>query len=180
MIKVKFPKEQVAIFNSMGTKVNTGDAQLATETLTMANIIESDSFKHEILEAIERGKGEDWVYDGEDEHCVETFDPDDSLSEVIMVLKKYLSGIVPPNYADSVSSPAVGSCRRLSHDERTWNMQQWLFSHGAMFVGHKVFDNRGVITKIDWGNPDYLITIQPVELSHNLGNGCGCSVTIRF
>ncbi len=55
----------------------------------IADVIGSASFQKAIKEAIEYGKGIDWGYDGEDEFAFDTFDSDESLQEVIRVLKEH-------------------------------------------------------------------------------------------
>jgi hypothetical protein len=57
--------------------------------LNIADVIGSASFQKAIKDAIEYGKGTDWGYDGEDEFCYDTFDSDESLQEVIRVLKEH-------------------------------------------------------------------------------------------
>jgi hypothetical protein len=57
--------------------------------LGIADVIGSASFQKAIKDAIEYGKGTDWGYDGEDEFTFDTFDSDESLQEVIRVLKEH-------------------------------------------------------------------------------------------
>lgn len=57
--------------------------------LNIADVIRSASFQKSIKDAIEYGKGVDYGYDGKDEFAYDTFDSDESLQEVIRVLKKH-------------------------------------------------------------------------------------------
>ena len=57
--------------------------------LNIADVIGSALFQKAIKDAIEYGKGIDWGYDGEDEYAFDTFDSDESLQEVIRVLKEH-------------------------------------------------------------------------------------------
>lgn len=66
------------------TKLTAGD-----KALNIADVIGSASFQKAIKDAIEYGKGKDWVYDGEDEYSFDTFDSGESLQEVIRVLKEH-------------------------------------------------------------------------------------------
>ena len=61
---------------------------MKNETKNIADVIESASFQKAIKDAIEYGKGLDYGYNGEDEFAYDTFDSDESLQEVIRVLKE--------------------------------------------------------------------------------------------
>jgi hypothetical protein len=56
----------------------------------LRGIIEGDSFKKAIKDAIEYGKGTDWGYNGVEEYEFDIFDLDLSLHEVIRVIKEHL------------------------------------------------------------------------------------------
>ena len=58
---------------------------------TIADVIESDSFQKAIRDAIECGEHRDWVYDGENEYGIDTFDSQEALEEVIKVIKKHFT-----------------------------------------------------------------------------------------
>lgn len=60
-------------------------------------------------------------------------------------------------------------------------LNQWLQDHNAKGVGDKVYDNQGLITRICMGMlNEFSITIQPIESTHNLGNGYGSELVITF
>lgn len=64
--------------------------KITDEKLKIADVIKSTTFKKAIKDAIEYGKGTDWGFNGEDEYEFDTFDSDQSLHEVIRVLKEQL------------------------------------------------------------------------------------------
>lgn len=68
---------------------NENPKEKHSEALNIADVIGSDSFQKAIKDAIEYGKGIDYGYDGEDEFAYDTFDSDESLQEVIRVLKEH-------------------------------------------------------------------------------------------
>ena len=61
----------------------------SNEKLHISDVIGSASFQKAIKKAIEYGKGIDFGFDGENEVVYDTFDSDESLQEVIKVLKEY-------------------------------------------------------------------------------------------
>ena len=71
------------------SKENEKSNKTKSSALNIADVIGSASFQKAIKEAIEYGKGIDYGYDGEDEFAFDTFDSDESLQEVIRVLKKH-------------------------------------------------------------------------------------------
>lgn len=71
------------------SKENENLNKAENSTLNIADVIGSASFQKAIKDAIEYGKGTDWGYDGEDEFTFDTFDSDESLQEVIKVLKQH-------------------------------------------------------------------------------------------
>ena len=68
---------------------NETSKEAHSEALNIADVIGSASLQKAIKDAIEYGKGTDYGYDGEDEFAYDTFDSDESLQEVIRVLKEY-------------------------------------------------------------------------------------------
>jgi hypothetical protein len=57
---------------------------------SISDVIKSDLFQKAIRDAIECGEHRDWVYDGENEYAIDTFDSREALEEVIKVIKKHL------------------------------------------------------------------------------------------
>jgi hypothetical protein len=57
---------------------------------TIDSVIASDDFLKKLKEAIEYGKGTDWGYYGEDEYEFDTFNSEESLAEVVKLLKSHL------------------------------------------------------------------------------------------
>lgn len=72
------------------SKKNENLNEAENSALNIADVIGSASFQKDIKDAIEYGKGTDWGYNGEDEFAFDTFDSDESLQEVIRVLKRHL------------------------------------------------------------------------------------------
>jgi len=70
--------------------MNTENDNKKNGNLPISDVIASASFKDAIKRAIEFGKGSDWGYDGENEYEYDTFDSEESLEEVITVIKEYL------------------------------------------------------------------------------------------
>lgn len=72
------------------TVLSKNEFTLIVENRGLADVITSASFRKVLQEAIESGEGYDYCWNGEDEYPVNTFDSDESLCEVLEVIRKHL------------------------------------------------------------------------------------------
>jgi hypothetical protein len=68
----------------------------------------------------------------------------------------------------------------MTNEEKLEQENIWLDRHNVDKPGDLVYDGMGVVTMIDKGQFDYEIRIMPVYINHNLGNGYGMMITIKF
>lgn len=67
------------------------------EVMDLNNILDNQSFKSELIEAIKMGESTDYFYNGEDEQPYDVFEADIAFEYVIDVIKKYLKTIINPS-----------------------------------------------------------------------------------
>ena len=73
-------------------------------------------FVSELKFALKCGVHSDYVFDGEDEHIVETFDEDQAIIEVIKLLKKY--GLIPDVEHDLRFNSGISLDKQHGWDQR--------------------------------------------------------------